>query len=41
MDSGGSDFGRSAPLESPRGGGSRQPAASSSYAADLDDDIPF
>ena len=42
-DSGGSDFGRSAPLESPRGGGGapRQPAASSSYAADLDDDIPF
>ncbi len=42
-DSGGaSDFGRSSPLEAPRGGGgARQPAASSSYAADLDDDIPF
>jgi len=41
---GGSDFGRSGPMDSPRGGGggSRQPApASSSYAADLDDDIPF
>jgi len=39
---GGGDFGRSSPLEAPRGGGmSRQPAASSSYAADLDDDIPF
>ena len=39
---GGSDFGRSSPLEAPRGGGqARQPAASSSYAADLDDDIPF
>ncbi|WEK49273.1 MAG: single-stranded DNA-binding protein [Candidatus Kaistia colombiensis] len=39
---GNSDFGRSSPLEAPRGGGqSRQPAASSSYAADLDDDIPF
>jgi single-strand DNA-binding protein len=39
---GSSDFGRSSPLEAPRGGGnSRQPAASSSYAADLDDDIPF
>ena len=41
-DSGGSsDFGRSSPLEAPRGGGARPPAASSSYAADLDDDIPF
>ena len=40
---GGSDFGRSSPLEAPRGGGqaARPPAASSSYAADLDDDIPF
>jgi single-strand DNA-binding protein len=41
---GGSDFGRSGPMDSPRGGGggARQPApASSSYAADLDDDIPF
>jgi len=43
-DSGGSsDFGRSSPMQSPRGGApARQPAAaSSSYAADLDDDIPF
>ncbi|SHG04274.1 single-strand DNA-binding protein [Kaistia soli DSM 19436] len=44
-DSGGSsDFGRSSPMQSPRAGagGARQPAAaSSSYAADLDDDIPF
>ncbi|MBZ9935477.1 single-stranded DNA-binding protein [Mesorhizobium sp. BR1-1-16] len=43
---GGSDFGRSSPMQSPRGGAgagaARQPAASSSsYAADLDDDIPF
>lgn len=37
---GGSDFGRSSPLEQPRAA-ARQPAATSSYAADLDDDIPF
>ena len=40
--SGGSDFGRSSPMDSPRGGGGRQPApASSSFGGDLDDDIPF
>ncbi len=40
---GASDFGRSSPMDAPRGGGGgRQPAAAStSYAADLDDDIPF
>ncbi len=37
---GGSDFGRSSPTEQPRGA-ARQPATTSSYAADLDDDIPF
>jgi single-strand DNA-binding protein len=38
---GGGEFGRSSPMESPRGG-ARQPApASSSFGADLDDDIPF
>lgn len=36
--SGGSDFGRSSPMEQSR---RPAPAAASSYAADLDDDIPF
>ncbi|MCX5493818.1 single-stranded DNA-binding protein [Kaistia dalseonensis] len=41
-DFGRSDFGRSSPLEAPRGGGRQPaPATTSSYAADLDDDIPF
>lgn len=37
---GGSDFGRSSPMDSPRAP-ARQPAAASSFASDLDDDIPF
>ena len=40
--SAGGNFGRSSPMESPRGGAGRQPApASSSFGGDLDDDIPF
>lgn len=37
----GGDFGRSDPLEPPRSSAARAPAASPSYGADLDDDIPF
>jgi single-strand DNA-binding protein len=39
--SGGSDFGRSSPMDSPRAPARQPAAASTSYAADLDDDIPF
>lgn len=38
--SGGGDFGRSSPMDSPRAAPAR-PAAATSFAADLDDDIPF
>jgi hypothetical protein len=41
----GADFGRSAPLESPRAAGGGRPAparaGASSLAEDLDDEIPF